>query len=418
MSHIAVIDVETTGINPYRHDRVVEVAVITVRPDGTIDREFTSLVNPERDIGPTSIHGLTTADVISAPRFCEIAGSIMEVLSGCVAVAGHNVRFDHSFLTAEFRRMGEEFPQCPTVCTMRLAGGGSLRACCVDYEIALHTAHSASDDARATAQLLSALLADAPTERADIWRLPPIAWPATLKTTAVPLTRQGASRRQSEPPTFIQRLLTRTHTVFSPDADESGSLAYLALLDQVLEDRNVDEAEGSTLLKVATHWGLDGPRIRDLHAQYLCTLAAAALSDGVVTESERRDLSLVARLLGVEDAGLATTMELAERKLTEVMAGRRICEGGLNRDELVGRRVCFTGECQCCHEDMVITRELAAELAGRAGMSVVESVTKKLDILVVADPLTQSTKAKKARQYGIRIVHEPVFWKTIGVEVR
>ena len=45
------------------------------------------------------------------------------------------------------------------------------------------------------------------------------------------------------------------------------------------------------------------------------------------------------------------------------------------------------------------------------------SVTKKLDLLIVADPDTQSTKARKARQYGIRIVHEPVFWRTLGVAI-
>jgi hypothetical protein len=35
----------------------------------------------------------------------------------------------------------------------------------------------------------------------------------------------------------------------------------------------------------------------------------------------------------------------------------------------------------------------------------------------VADPNTQSGKAKKARQYGIRIVHEPVFWRSLGVPI-
>ena len=44
-------------------------------------------------------------------------------------------------------------------------------------------------------------------------------------------------------------------------------------------------------------------------------------------------------------------------------------------------------------------------------------VTKKLDLLVLADPHSQSDKAKKARQYSIRIMHEPAFWKAIGVEV-
>jgi DNA polymerase-3 subunit epsilon len=72
---------------------------------------------------------------------------------------------------------------------------------------------------------------------------------------------------------------------------------------------------------------------------------------------------------------------------------------------------------QCIHEGQLISREYAEELAIKAGLEVVDSVTKKLDLLVVADPLTQSGKAKKARQYGIRIMHEPVFWKAIGVNV-
>ena len=62
-----------------------------------------------------------------------------------------------------------------------------------------------------------------------------------------------------------------------------------------------------------------------------------------------------------------------------------------------------------------ISRELATSLAERHGITVVDLVTKKLDILVVADPHTQSIKAKKARQYGLRVVHEPEFWRMLGV---
>ena len=79
MPNVAVIDVETTGLNPYGHDRVVEIAAVVIEPDGTVVREFCSLINPERDIGPTSIHGLSANDVTSAPRFSEIAGALLEV---------------------------------------------------------------------------------------------------------------------------------------------------------------------------------------------------------------------------------------------------------------------------------------------------------------------------------------------------
>jgi len=63
-----------------------------------------------------------------------------------------------------------------------------------------------------------------------------------------------------------------------------------------------------------------------------------------------------------------------------------------------------------------ITRELAEKLAADAGLEVRQNVTKKLDVLVVADPDTQSGKAGKAREYGIRIIAEHAFWATLGIQ--
>lgn len=109
---------QTTGLNPYRHDRVIELAALMMSLDGEVCREFVTLINPERDIGPTNIHGLTASDIVTAPRFAEVAWLLLDMLNGCAAVAGHNIRFDHSFLSAEFSRLGLTFPLGPTVCTM------------------------------------------------------------------------------------------------------------------------------------------------------------------------------------------------------------------------------------------------------------------------------------------------------------
>jgi DNA polymerase-3 subunit epsilon len=115
---IAVIDVETTGLFPFRQDRIIEMAAVIVRPDGAVEREFDSLINPARDVGATRIHGLTSQDILQAPRFEEIAGLLMEVLEGTVAVAAHNVRFDRQFLESELSRLGFALPDCLSVCTM------------------------------------------------------------------------------------------------------------------------------------------------------------------------------------------------------------------------------------------------------------------------------------------------------------
>jgi len=52
-----VVDVETTGL--YDTDKIVAVAVVTVSHESTIVDEWDTLVNLERDIGTTAIHGVT-----------------------------------------------------------------------------------------------------------------------------------------------------------------------------------------------------------------------------------------------------------------------------------------------------------------------------------------------------------------------
>jgi DNA polymerase III epsilon subunit-like protein len=59
----AVVDVETTGFSPRVHDRMLEVAVVRLAPDGALEDEYATLLNPGRDMGATDVHGLTAADV-------------------------------------------------------------------------------------------------------------------------------------------------------------------------------------------------------------------------------------------------------------------------------------------------------------------------------------------------------------------
>jgi DNA polymerase III subunit epsilon len=418
MACVGVIDVETTGLTPQRHDRIIEVAALVIHPSGTIVREFVTLLNPERDLGPTCIHGLTARDVLAAPRFAEIAGALCEVLDGCVALVGHNVRFDHSFLASEFDRLGYSFPDGPMLCTMQLAGGGSLSCACADYGIAVAgEAHTACHDARATAQLLVTLLKDAPRLAAEISHLPSMIWPDVPKSSVRLLSRSDSRTHEGDLPTYLQRLLTRVSPDAPPDDESPAMIAYTDLLARVLEDRRVDEDEGEALFELATRSGIAANQIQKANRDYLLCLAVAALADGVVTDSERRDLDQVASLLGVGARDLGEILETAAQRLTTRPSRQPASASGLGTEAFVGKLVCFTGECQCRLNGEPITREMAAELATSHGMIVAESVTKKLGLLVVADPFTQSGKAKKARRYGIRIVHELVFWRALGLEV-
>lgn len=86
----------------------------------------------------------------------------------------------------------------------------------------------------------------------------------------------------------------------------------------------------------------------------------------------------------------------------------------LPRQSLAGKSVCSTGQLAREVGGLPLQRCEAESLAWRAGLVVRQSVTKRLDILVCADPHTQSRKACKAREYGVRIMAEEAFWRSIG----
>jgi DNA polymerase III epsilon subunit family exonuclease len=156
----SVIDVETTGLSPRNGDRVVEIGVVRLDADGTITDVFDTLVNPERRVEATGIHGISDAMVKGAPTFRDILPRLCSLIDGTVLTA-HNASFDLGFLREEFRRSGTVFPALTPVCTLILARkhlpgltSRSLGACRRYLEIPDGGAHSALADARAAAVLL------------------------------------------------------------------------------------------------------------------------------------------------------------------------------------------------------------------------------------------------------------------------
>jgi DNA polymerase-3 subunit epsilon len=107
---LAFLDLETTGVNP-RLDRIVEIAVVKLRPDGGRET-WKRRINPQRPIpaAVTAIHGIRDADVATAPTFAEIAFDLQRFLGGCDLAGFGIIRFDVPLLAEEFRRVNVEFP--------------------------------------------------------------------------------------------------------------------------------------------------------------------------------------------------------------------------------------------------------------------------------------------------------------------
>ena len=159
----AVLDVETTGLSPAT-DRVIEIAVVRCAPDGTVVDEWSTLLDPGRDPGPTHIHGITAADLDGAPTFADIAPELVERLDGHMVTA-HNLSFDESFLAAELASTSSALPTTSSLCTLELArhvlkdqGRHTLAACAATLDISHENAHRALADTRVTAAVLAAML--------------------------------------------------------------------------------------------------------------------------------------------------------------------------------------------------------------------------------------------------------------------
>ena len=77
---LAVIDLETTGIDP-KCDRIVEVSVLKLTPGGQTDHR-TRRVNPGVPIPPeaTAVHGISD-DVADCPSFRAIAPKLARYLT-------------------------------------------------------------------------------------------------------------------------------------------------------------------------------------------------------------------------------------------------------------------------------------------------------------------------------------------------
>ena len=106
---LAAFDIEATGISP-RADRIVELAIVRIMPDGTRDTH-TYRVNPEMPIPAeaSAIHGITDEDVADCPVFPTIAQEIFDLLDGA-DLGGFNIlRYDIPMLGEEFLRAGIEF---------------------------------------------------------------------------------------------------------------------------------------------------------------------------------------------------------------------------------------------------------------------------------------------------------------------
>ncbi len=426
MTGFAVFDLETTGV--YNTDRIVEIGVVLLDEHLCVEHEWATLVNPHREVSAGNIHGITASDVHDAPDFEHIAEHIAALLDRRVVVA-HNAVFDlrmlaHALARAQFQAPGELL----VVDTMRLAratlGGPASLPLVSEYLSIEPGDHQALADAQAAAQVLSRLVeqndgrvmdgaavrsfspdgvsaldAFDEMEVADLAvQADRFAWPAARWQTPAPShTRASAVATRHHRDGYLARLvaeLPATPALADADLDP-----YLLVLEEALLDRLLTTVEVEALAEVARSIPLAATQVQAAHLSFLSALASAALADGVVTDAEREDLDRVATLLGLD----ADDVDAALRSAATPEATPPALPGALALAP--GDRIVFTGEAS-------VPRAVLETAAAEAGLIVTGSVSKKTCAVVMADPLSESTKARKARDLGVPIIAEAVFQQT------
>ncbi|GAB2778004.1 DNA polymerase III epsilon subunit-like protein [Hymenobacter luteus] len=164
---LAVVDLETTGLSPST-DRIVEISILKVYPDGTHEHK-TRRLNPEQPIPyhATAVHGIRQADVAQQPTFRQVAKALLAYLDDADLCTFNGRRFDVPLLAKEFARVQLNFPAPATQHVdvfdlFRLLHpqlpSRTLSAAVQHYLQRPHTgAHQAKADVTATFEVLQAM---------------------------------------------------------------------------------------------------------------------------------------------------------------------------------------------------------------------------------------------------------------------
>lgn len=164
-----VLDTETTGLDPARGHRIVEIGCVELFNRRLTDHNFHRYLNAGRDSDDAAleIHGLTTEFLADKPRFADIASEFVEYVRGAEIII-HNAPFDIAFLDAELAQVGQpRFRELVGLVTDSLAMAkehhpgrrNNLDALCERYAVsnAHRTLHGALLDGQLLAEVYLAM---------------------------------------------------------------------------------------------------------------------------------------------------------------------------------------------------------------------------------------------------------------------
>jgi len=215
-----VLDTETTGLDPLRGDRLVEVGCVELLNRMPTGQTFHRYMNPEREMSAEAfaVHGLSTQFLADKPFFHEVVDEFLEFIGDAPLVI-HNASFDISFINAELDRIKRgPIPRDRLVDTLLLARrkhpgvSNRLDDLCSRYAIdnSRRTKHGALLDA----ELLAEVYVDLIGARQSVLTL-------AAETREIRVGASGEMLRRQRPVLLAPRVT---------DADREAHRAFIATL--------------------------------------------------------------------------------------------------------------------------------------------------------------------------------------------
>lgn len=221
-----ILDTETTGLDPRKGDRLIEIGCIELYNRIPTGREYHCFINPERDVPAEAeaVHGLSTQFLKDKPVFSKLADEFLQFVGDDVLVI-HNASFDINFLNFELDLLKKRtFSFDRVVDTLALArrkhpaGPNTLDALCKRYGIdnSKRTKHGALIDCLLLAEVYVELLGE---------RQAALSLQTQAAVARASAARQGLQKAQRRPVPLESRInpeMIARHRVF---VEEMGAKA-------------------------------------------------------------------------------------------------------------------------------------------------------------------------------------------------
>ncbi|MDA9817935.1 DNA polymerase III subunit epsilon [Flavobacteriaceae bacterium] len=167
MTREICLDTETTGLDPIKGHKIVEIGCVEIINKIKTDNAFHVYINPERDIPESAfkIHGISSDFLKDKPKFSEVIEDFIEFIADSALVI-HNAAFDMKFINYELRQCNQEIIERHRVIDSLLmarnkfpGAGNSLDALCKRFHIdsSRRVKHGALLDAELLAEVYTEL---------------------------------------------------------------------------------------------------------------------------------------------------------------------------------------------------------------------------------------------------------------------